>query len=214
MKTYYINYIIKIMKSDADKMNQKLEKIKTVTNLLLEKIAYAESNIESNSNKILQNLEDHNEFIHFAELMKVYELYKWKSLKTNYLTIKKKTNLDKKVYGQIIKIYSNITQYLSEQDVLNIGKKIRIIQSNNNLMIYNYIFLQKKHRDILNKCKYLIKNDQITKIYEITQQVQPLITKLYENYIDIKIVNKKTKLLKNAKSNILGEIQKINELKN
>jgi hypothetical protein len=199
------------MNSDAVKMDKKLEKIKTVRNLLFEKIAYAESNIQLNTNKILQNLEDHNDFIHFVELMKVYELYKWKNLKSNYTTIKKKTNLDKKVYGQIIKIYSNITQYLSEQDVSNIGKTIRKIQSNNDVMIYNYIFLQKKHRDILNKCKYLIKNDQITKIYEITDQVQPLITKLYENYIDIKIVNKKSKLLKNEKSNILGEIQRINE---
>ena len=78
-------------------------------------------------------------------------------------------------------------------------------------MMYNYVLLQKKHRDISNKCKYLIRNDDITKIYEFNQQVQPLITKLYENYIDIKIVKKKTKLLTNAKSNILGEIQRINE---
>ena len=65
------------MKSDAIKLEVKQEKIKLAKSLLNEKIAYSESNLESNSKKLTQNLEDHNEFINFAELMKVYELYKW-----------------------------------------------------------------------------------------------------------------------------------------
>lgn len=199
------------MKSDAVKMEEKQEKIKAAKKLLLDKIAYAEANLDPNSNKLIENLEAHNEFINFAELMKVYELYKWKSLKTSYTEIKKKTNIDKKVYSQIIRIYANITNYLTEQEITLISNTIRKLQSANDNMLYNYVLLQKKHRDISNKCKYLIKNDDITKIYEINSQVQPLITKLYENYIDIKIVKKKAKLLANAKSNILGDIQRLNE---
>lgn len=199
------------MKSDAVKLEEKQEKIKAAKQLLLDKIAYAEANIEPNSNKLIENLEAHKEFINFAELMKVYELYKWKSLKFKYTEIKKKTNLDKKLYNQIIRIYSNITNYLTEQEITKISNCIRKLQSENESMMYNYVLVQKKHRDISNKCKYLIKNDDITKIYEINPQVQPLITKLYENYIDFKIVNKKAKLLANAKSNILGDIQRINE---
>lgn len=197
------------MKSNAIKMEEKQEKIKSAKQLLLDKIAYAHANLEPNSIKLNQNMEDHIEFINFAELMKVYELYKWKNLKATYTEIKKKTNLDKKVYNQIIRIYANITNYLNEQEISEISTTIRKLQSQTDLMIYNYMILQKKHRDISNKCKYFIRNDEITKIYEITSQIQPLITKLYENYIDIKIINKKNKLLKNAKSNILGEIHRI-----
>jgi len=199
------------MKSDAIKLEVKQEKIKLAKSLLNEKIAYAESNLESNSKKLTQNLEDHNEFINFAELMKVYELYKWKSLKTAYTEIKKKTNSDKKVYNQIIRIYANINNYLTEQEVSSINITIRKLQGENDNMMYSYVLLQKKHRDVLNKCKYLIRNPEITKIYDINSQVQPLITKLYENYIHIKIVNKKTRILTYAKSNVLDEIKRISQ---
>lgn len=199
------------MKSDAVKLEEKQEKIKMAKKLLLDKIVYAEANIESNSNKLIEILESHNEFINFAELMKVHELYKWKSLKTKYAEIKKKVNTDKKLYNQIIRIYSNITNYMSEQEITQSSNTIRKLQSENENMMYNYLLLQKKHRDVSNKCKYLIRNDDITKIYEFNSKIQPVITKLYENYIDIKIINKKTKLLKNARSNVLGEIQRLNQ---
>lgn len=199
------------MKSQAVKMEEKQEKIKLAKALLFEKIAYAESNLVPNTKKLMENLEDHTEFITFAELMKVYELYKWKTLKSTYTDIKKKTNLDKKVYNQIVRIYSNITNYLTEQEVTNIANSLRKLQGANEEMMYSYVLLQKKHRDVLNKCKYLIRNDEITKIHEINPQIQPLITKLYENYIDMKIINKKSRILANAKSNILGDIQRISQ---
>ncbi len=199
------------MKSPAVKMEEKQEKIKLAKALLFDKIAYAKSNLEPNTKKLMENLEDHTEFITFAELMKVYELYKWKTLKSTYTDIKKKTNSDKKVYNQIVRIYANITNYLTEQEVTNIVNTLRKLQGANEEMMYSYVLLQKKHRDVLNKCKYLIRNDEITKIYEINPQIQPLITKLYENYIDMKIINKKTKILSNAKSNILGDIQRISQ---
>ncbi len=202
---------MQIMKSQAVKMEEKQEKIKLAKALLFEKIAYAQSNLEPNTKKLMENLEDHTEFITFAELMKVYELYKWKTLKSTYTDIKKKTNSDKKVYNQIVRIYANITNYLTEQEVTNIVNTLRKLQGANEEMMYSYVLLQKKHRDVLNKCKYLIRNDEITKIYEINPQIQPLITKLYENYIDMKIINKKTKILSNAKSNILGDIQRISQ---
>jgi hypothetical protein len=199
------------MKSQAVKMEEKQEKIKLAKALLFDKIAYAESNLESNTKKLMENLEDHTEFITFAELMKVYELYKWKSLKSTYIDIKKKTNSDKKVYNQIVRIYSNITNYLTEQEASTVANTLRKLQGANEEMMYSYVLLQKKHRDVLNKCKYLIRNDEITKIYEINPQVQPLITKLYENYIDMKIINKKSRILSNVKSNILGDIQRISQ---
>lgn len=199
------------MKSQAVKLEEKKEKINSAKKILEEKILYAESNLEPNTLRLQQNLEDHIEFIHFAELMKVYEIYKWKTLKSTYSAIKKKTNLDKKVYNQIIRIYADITCYLTEQEATTIANTIRKLQGLNENMMYSYVLLQKKHRDVLNKCKYLIRNQDIAKITEINPQVQPLITKLYENYIDIKIINKKTRILSNAKSNILTEIQRISQ---
>ncbi len=199
------------MKSQAVKLEEKKEKINSAKKILEEKILYAESNLEPNTLRLQQNLEDHIEFIHFAELMKVYEIYKWKTLKSTYSAIKKKTNLDKKVYNQIIRIYADINCYLTEQEATTIANTIRKLQGLNENMMYSYVLLQKKHRDVLNKCKYLIRNQDIAKITEINPQVQPLITKLYENYIDIKIINKKTRILSNAKSNILTEIQRISQ---
>lgn len=199
------------MKSLASKMNDKIYKINKVKEILLVKITYAEYNFSNNITEINQVFEDHTDFIHFAELMKVYEIYKWEKLKLNYSNIKKKTNLDKKIYWQIIKLYSTIVCYFSEEESNNINNKIRKIQSENDTMIYNYALLQKKHRDILNKCKYLIKNEQIIKINNLNSEVQPLVTQLYKNYIDIKVVNKKAQLLKNNKSNILNEIYRVNE---
>jgi hypothetical protein len=199
------------MKSNAIKIEEKKEKINSAKKLLLEKISYAEVNLNLNSNKLNQSMEEHTEFINFAELMKVYELYKWEKLKLEYIEIKKKTNIDKKVYNQIICIYANVTNYLSQQEITQISDIIIKLQNQTESMIYNYMLLQKKHKDIANKCKYLIRNNEITKIYEFNPQVQPLITKLYENYIDIKIINKKNKLLKNEKSNILGEIQRLSQ---
>ncbi len=199
------------MKSQAVKLEEKKEKINSAKKILEEKILYAESNLEPNTLRLQQNLEDHIEFIHFAELMKVYEIYKWKTLKSTYSAIKKKTNLDKKVYNQIIRIYADINCYLTEQEATTIANTIRKLQGLNENMMYSYVLLQKKHRDVLNKCKYLIRNQDIAKITEINPQVQPLITKLYENYIDIKIINKKTRILSNAKSNILTEIQRLSQ---
>jgi hypothetical protein len=197
------------MKSDAVKLEEKKEKISSAKKLLEDKIAYAEASIGPNSKKIIGNMEDHMDFINFAELMKIYELYKWKKLKGDYSELKKKINLDKKIYLQIIKIYSNIVNYLSDQENSQIGKTIRKIQADNDTMIYDYLRLQHTHRDISNKCKYLIRNNQITKIYDISSELQPVITKLHVNYMDIKIINKKAKKLKTIKSIILDDIQRI-----
>jgi hypothetical protein len=177
----------------------------------MEKIMYAELNIVYDIEKINQNFEEHTEFINFANQMKIYELYKWNSIKSNYIHIKKKVSFDKKIFRQIINICSNIINYLPTDEITSIEKSIKQIQSDNEIMIYKYSLLQTKHNDTINKCKYLLRNNQITKVYEFTHGIQPLIIKLYENYIDIKIINKKTKMLKNTKGNILGEIQKIKE---
>ena len=118
------------MKSTKLKMEEKQEKIKSAKKLLFDKIAYADTNLESNSIKLNQNTLDHIEFINFAELMKVYELYKWSNLKSTYTEIKKKTNSDKKIYNQIIRIYANITNYLTEQEIVEISSIIRKLQCN------------------------------------------------------------------------------------
>jgi hypothetical protein len=199
------------MKSPSLKFEEKKIQIAQDTSLLWEKIAYAEKNIPFNNQKLTDNLDEHCEFISFVELMKIYELYKWKKIKFEYKYIKEKTNVDKKIYNQIICILSNIFNYLNEQDANIITNTINKLKLAHETMLYNYALLQQKHREISNKCKYFIKNSEFTKIYEINSQIQPLITKLYVNYIDFKIINKKTRMLSNEKSKILNEMQSINQ---
>ena len=80
-------------------------------------------------------------------------------------------------------------------------------------MIYDFNILKKSHYHMHNKCKYMSKNSQIIKIEHITDNIQPLIIKLYENYISIKLLNKQFTNLKYIKSKLLYDINKINENK-
>ena len=200
------------MKAIDNKIEKKQNKINSDKKILFDKIEYAENNLENNNIILIQNIDVHNEFINFLELIKVFELYKWKKLILSYNKIKKKINSDKKIYTKIIRIYGNINNYLNKEEINKINNIIIKIQNQTETMIYNYCLLQKKHNEISIKSKNLSRSSEIIKIYEITSKIKPLLSKLYKIYIDLKIINKKSILLKSMKNNILREIQNISQL--
>jgi hypothetical protein len=198
------------MNSNTIKLEDKKLEIDAEENILLLKIAYIESNIELNNKRIIENIEEHNKFIDFCESVKVYELYKFGLIKLTYIEINKKINHDKKVYKQIIKIYTNIINYMTKDKTILIDNIIKKLQVENENILYNYFSLQKKHKYLINKCKYMIKNNNITKVYKSNPQIELIITKLYENYNKIKENNIKVKKLKTIKASILYKLQEHN----
>ena len=205
-------YNYNLMTTIDNKIEKKQNKINSDKKILFDKIEYAENNLENNNIILIQNIDEHNEFINFLELIKVFELYKWKTLLLSYNKIKKKIISDKKIYTKIIRIYGNINNYLNKEEINKINNIIIKIKNQTETMIYNYYLLQKKHNEITIKSRNLLRSSEILKINETTSKMKPLLTKLYKNYIDLKNLNKESILLKSMKSNILRQIQNISQL--
>ena len=192
------------------------EKVNTINKnkqSLLSLINNIEKKLEANIISINDNNKKHNEFVVFVELMKIYEIYKWTGLKMDYTLIKKNITKDKKVPGIIPKIYGKIIGYFDSETITKINNKIKKIRELNQDMLFQFNELKKVHEDVHNKCKYMVRNNQITKIEKISDDTIPLIQKLYENYIDILFINKQSTNLKLIKKSIISEICKINEIK-
>ncbi len=194
-------------------MDDKVDTINTSKNNMVLLIDNTLASLSNNIQRIEDNKKKHNDFINFVEVMKIYEIYKWTGLKMDYNQIKKNVNKDKKLLGKITKNYGKIIGYFDQDNIDVLNDKIKKIGELKQSMLYYFVNLKKAHDDVHNKCKYMVKNDQITKIAKLTDDIKPLIQKLYENYIDIQFVNKQTNNLKSIKMSIVGEISKINEIK-
>ncbi len=189
-----------------DNINQKKQELKSLIDSISHKIKLNLDNIQDVNEK-------HTEFIIFVDIMKVHELYKWTNLKLEYNSVKKHVTKDKKAYHTISKLYGKIINYYQPDEINNLNMEIKSIYDLNETMIYKFTILKKLHEESGNKCKYMIKNPNIIKIEYLTNEIKPLVTKLYENYIGIKLLNKHLSQLKNVKSNLLHEICQINEQK-
>ena len=145
-------------------------------------------------------------------MMKLYEIYKWSSLKIDYNIIKKDVTKNGKFYKKITKNYGNLISYFDPSIIDNLNNQIKGLGQLNDDIFFNFIELKKIHHNVQNQCKYFIQNDQITKIDIITQELKPLIQKIYENYIDILVINSKANSLKSIKTNILNDIKKLSNI--
>ncbi len=181
---------------------------------LLSLIETTLSTIYSNIEIVKDVIEKHNDFINFVDTMKIYEMYKWTNVKLDYNTIKKKINQDKKIYQSISKFYGKIISYFNQDEITQLNSRIKSIYDLTENMVYNFDILQKVHINTGNKCKYMIKNPTIIKIYNLNTELKPLIVKLYENYIGIKMLNKQMNGLKNIKSSLINDISQITNSKN
>jgi hypothetical protein len=190
-------------------MESKIESINKSKNELLLLIQAFDERLKVCLDKINENNKKHKEFIDFIELMKLYEIYKWSALKIEYKIIKKEVTKNKKYYKKITKNYGNLISYFDLSIIDNLNNQIKGLGQLNDDIFFNFIELKKKHHNVQNQCKYFIKNDQITKIDIITEEIKPLIQKIYENYIDILVINSKANSIKYIKTNILNDIKKL-----
>ena len=194
-------------------METKIELINKSKEDLLLLINTTEKKLESNIIKIYENNKKHKEFIDFIELMKLYEIYKWSALKMDYNDIKKEITKDKKVYKKITKNYGLLISYFDSSSINQINNQIKKIGELNNNMLFHFLELKKIHYDVHNQCKYMIKNSQITKIEIITDDIKPLIQRIYENYIDMQVITKQVNNLRSIKMSVIRDITKINDMK-
>lgn len=163
--------------------------------------------INTNIKEMVLLMSDHKEFISFVEIMTIYEIYKWETLKYDYKIIKAKYNKDKKMFKDITKLYGNIITYYTMEENTMYNKNITEIGKINDNMSYNFLQLHKIHNDCHIKCKHLIKNPQITKIYNKDTNLDDIMIRLYKNYYGIKLMNKLSNTLKIDKVNLTSNIK-------
>jgi hypothetical protein len=193
-------------------MESKIDSINKSKNELLLLIQVFDERLKVCLDKINENQNKHKKFIDFIELMKLYEIYKWSALKMDYNIIKKEVTKNRKNYKKITKNYGNLISYFDPSIIDKLNNQIKKLGQLNDDIFYNFIELKKVHHNVQNQCKYFIKNDQITKIELITDELKPLIQKIYENYIDMVVINGKANSLKSIKTNILNDIKKLSNL--
>lgn len=186
------------MTSLAIKYKQVEEDKKAFDNIIL----LTEDKIKYNIIKLNDIIEMHNEFLNFIKITNVYEIYNWNRLKYNYSNIKKILNKDKKLYTILADMYGNIISYYNSEQVEQYNKQLKMIGENNNIMLYTFIQLKNIHKEAHIKCKYFHKKEDIIKVDTITDDIKPIMTELYEIYMDTKLLNKQYVSLKNKKMKI------------
>ena len=172
-----------------------------------------QTNLENNI-EIANNLtSNHFEFIKFSETMKIYEIYQWTDLKYTYKNIKEKISKDKKLANKIVKFYGNIINYFDPAEIEYFNNKTVLVHCLNDQMILSFYLLSNAHKIVLNKCGSMAKSDVFIKIKQINAIVKPIILKIYENYIDIQILNNKYIKLNHEKAKVLNDINTSKKLK-
>lgn len=197
--TLYITQPVQKLTSNNILLTIKYKKIEEDKCYFESMINVIYDNIKYNISKLDDNISSHNEFINFIKIMNLYEDYKWNTLKYNYMSIKKKVNIDKKTYKTIIDLYGDIISYYTSEQIEMNNKLMKEISEYYDMMLYSFIQLHNIHRDVYIKCKYFIKNNMIVKVNNITNDNMPILTELYQLYIDIKYANKTLGIIQTRK---------------
>jgi hypothetical protein len=165
--------------------------------------------LDFNLNKINQLQEVCNDFISFIKIINVYEIYRWNNIKSEYSFIKKKINKDKKTIQIITKLFASLTNYYDQNEIDNINININNISSKTDLMLYNFDKLHIIHNNVCIKKKHIVYNDDFIKIDSINDDNKQILSKLYENYISIKLLNNEQNNLKNIKKQLVRDIKNL-----
>jgi hypothetical protein len=165
--------------------------------------------LDFNLNKINQLQEVCNDFISFIKIINVYEIYRWNNIKSEYSFIKKKINKDKKTIHIITKLFASLTNYYDQNEIDNINININNISSKTDLMLYNFDKLHIIHNNVCIKKKHIVYNDDFIKIDSINDDNKQILSKLYENYISIKLLNNEQNNLKNIKKQLVRDIKNL-----
>ena len=180
------------------------DKMKVIDNIKIKLdflIKEALSQLPINLYNIKMNLNKHYSFIKMIESINVYEDYEWIKIKEDYNKIKKKVNIDKKLYSQIINFYGIVNNYYTQDENNNINIIIKNINEENIMLKIEFEKLIIIHNIFFNKRKNYIKNMKIIKVYISNKDTSQLIERLYQIHNELKIIKRDIKLLKTNTKN-------------
>jgi len=189
---------------DTLKLSEKIKKISQSKNELDSLLKNTKNDINFNLNYIDESYCMHINFIEFAKSTNIYEKYKWDKIKLNYNFIKQKINKDKKNIKKIIQKLGLLSNYYTSVEIDIINVEINNINTQIDLMIYNFTILNRKHTDVYIKKNTIIKKSGVIIVHDIKYNIKDLLLQLYENYDKIKknkIIIKKLRYKINLMSN-------------
>ena len=193
----------------TDKINKINQSKKEFNNLL----TGTNNKLEYNSNKIDSLVEAHSDLLVFVQKMNIFEKYRWNTIKTEYITLKKKINKDRKLIHSVTKFFGTLTNYYDSNEIEKIDSSITSISNMIDMINYKFNKLKEVHRDFQIKKKHIIKNDSISKISDFNDDNKKLLQKIYENYIGVKMIDEQLKSLNYQKKKITSEITTIKNQK-
>ena len=189
---------------DTLKLSEKIKKISQSKNELDSLLKNTKNDINFNLNYIDESYCMHINFIEFAKSTNIYEKYKWDKIKLNYNFIKQKINKNKKNIKKIIQKLGLLSNYYTSVEIDIINVEINNINTQIDLMIYNFTILNRKHTDVYIKKNTIIKKSGVIIVHDIKYNIKDLLLQLYENYDKIKknkIIIKKLRYKINLMSN-------------
>jgi hypothetical protein len=159
-------------------------------------------------------IDNHNNFMNFVEIMKIYEIYKWDIMKEEYMELKKKFNKDKKKLSSITDMYSELIYYYSPDMIEFYNKNVKTMSETDSMLAYKFVLLQKTHSTCQRKCKLFIKGDEyyiVEQSLENKDKMKPIIEDLYKIYSDYKELNKQFDIIRAKKRTIKVNLTNIME---
>lgn len=189
-------------------INEKINFINTEKKKFDNLITNTYEKLSTSLDKINIAYEQHRNFIDYIKIIKIYEKYKWDNFKNEYNIIKKNITKDKKLLYEVTKFHGNIIKYYLTNEIENINHKIQEISNNTELLLYKFNKLRRIHEDLANICKNMSKNANILKINMLTEEIKPLLNKLYNNYLNTKILRHEINKYKTIKRQIITKINK------
>lgn len=189
----------------------KKEKVNESKKKLIELIDETINNTNNNIIQLNKEIDRHNELIDFLNKTHIFQQYYWESIKMDYNIIRKKVTQDKKKYKIITKLYGNIISYYSNNEINEINLRIANIKDMIDKMIFDKIILNKIHTNTRLKCASI--NNNILKIELLSDNIKPIMNKLYNNYDQMKLLNKNLGQLKTQKNKLKYEIYNLDNKK-
>lgn len=190
-------------------ITDKINKINQSKKEFNELLTSTNNELEFNSNKIDSLVEAHSDLLKFIQKMNIFEEYRWNSIKSRYMTIKKKIKKDSKLIHNITKFFGTLTNYYNSNEIEKIDNSITSISNMIDLVNYKFNKLNDVHKDFQIKKKAFVNSDMVIKISDINDDNKQLLQKIYENYISIKMISEKLKSLKYQEKKLKSEITTI-----
>jgi hypothetical protein len=174
--------------------------------LLDNKFILLKIQITNNYNNIIQLIQEFNHFIYFIKMIKLCEIYKWSNIVNKYKDLKKQIYSEKKSYTFIIKNFQILYKYYTPIVIDEITKKINELKTSHETNIFYMSIMKNEYKSISYKINIYKKNINICKLYNLNNDMKPIINELYILFDKLKDLNKIISEINKKKKNILYKI--------